>query len=289
MQRIVLLALVASTLALNACSSDMNSGMAAPGGMVPPVQQGVQQPGGLNPAAGGVAGRPGQPSPTPTAPPGNTATYAFSDAGNGIRCPDVDGYSCIIHLNVPVATPSPKPGTHPTATPPPSPSPSASASGSPSPTPSSTPAITIALQAQPHDAPAMVNPGTKPLSATPLVALRLSTNQDITLKGTASADFILPQGQLGGREFALQLFRETTAHHNRHVDTFLGSYAESTLSNDTLHFAITPPQVTVRRDETWLLVLYANEKPLTTLSSSPKPSPSPSPSASPTVSPSSTP
>lgn len=276
-QRTMLVAVIGVSVALCACSND--SGMSSPGGITPPVQQGVQ-PGAVSPGAHAL---PGQPSATPSAPPGDSVTYAFADASDGLRCPEVDGYSCIIHLNVLPPATSPKPT--PTATSSPSLAPSASASPSPSPAPSSTPAITMALEAEPRDVPSMVNADSKSVSTTALVALRLSTSQNVLLKGTASADFILPQGQIGGREFAVQLFRETSAHRNRHVDRYVGSYAESTVDGDTLHFAISPPHVTVQPGETWLLVLYANEKPLATQSPSPKSSPNASPGASPAPSP----
>ncbi|HEY9085363.1 MAG TPA: hypothetical protein VIN40_05440 [Candidatus Tyrphobacter sp.] len=271
-------------LGLAACSGEYGSGTSSPGGITPPVQQGVQN------VAPGTSARPGQPTATPSAPPGDTATYALTDAVSGVRCPAVNGYSCIIHLNVPASTPTPsaKPGTA-AATPQPSPSPSASASSSPAPSPSATPSITLKLEAQPHDAPVMVNANQRSVSTTALIALRITTNADIALSGTASADFILPQGQVGGRGFAVQLFHETAAPHNRHTDTFIGSYSKSSIAGTTLHFTITPPHVTSKRGETWLFVLYASELPSAGAPASPGTSVSPAASASPSITPSASP
>lgn len=281
MQRITII-LAGLALALAACSGDYGSGTSAPGGITPPVQPGAN----AMPGASGAPAGAGHVTPTPSAPPGDTATYAFADAVNGVRCPEVNGYSCIIHLNVPVSTPSPKPSA---SSPMQTPQPLASASSSPAPSPSATPSITLKLEAQPHDAPAMVSPNTKSVATTALIALRVTTNADVALNGTASADFILPQGQVGGRGFAVQLFHETTARRNRHTDTFVGSYAKSTVSGTTLHFAITPPQVTSKRGETWLFVLYGDELPSASAPPSPGPSAStgnfPSASPAPSISP----
>jgi hypothetical protein len=282
MQRITIIFGILA-LALAACSGDYGSGTSAPGGITPPVQPAMA--GGAT--ASGAPAKPGAPTPTPSAPPGDTATYSFADAVNGVRCPDVNGYSCIIHLNVPTPATSASPKAGPSTvvqTPQASLSPSASPSTSPAPSPSATPSITLKLESQPHDAPAMVDPNAHSVSTTPLIALRVTTNTDVALNGVASADFILPQGQVGGRGFAVQLFHETTARHNRRTDTFIGSYAKSTVSGTTLHFAITPPQVTSKRGETWLFVLYGDELPASSAPASPgaSPSPSTSPSTSPT-------
>jgi hypothetical protein len=287
MQRTLVLVLALASLALVACS-DMGSSMGTPGGVTPPLQQNGVQPASTIAAAPSF--RPLQPTPTPSAPPGDVATYPFAAAANGIRCPDVNGYSCIVHVNSESASPSPSPSARTSASPSPtptaSPSPSAAPSGSPSPTPSPTPAVTLQLEAQPKDVPAMVHPETDSVATIPLIALRLEPTEDIAIKGAASADFILPPEQIPGRAFALQLFHETIGRRDRRNDRFVGSYAESTIVRDTLHFAIEAPPITIKKGETWLLVLYANEKPLATPSPSPKPSPSlsASPSASPSTS-----
>ncbi len=273
MHRTILIILAAAALLLSACS-DMGSGMSSGsgGGITPPVQANAAgSPGGMHASAS-----PGQPTATPSAPPGDTATYSLADASNGIRCPDVNGYSCIVHLNVPVPTASPGKGA---ATPSPSPTPSPSVSSSPAPSPTPTPSLTLHLEEQTKDAPAMVNPDTKAVATEALIALRVTANADVTLSGKTSVDFILPQGQMGGRSFALQLFHETNGRHGRHSDTFIGSYSKATATDTTLHYEVTPPQVTTKRGETWLLVLYANEQPSATVS--PTTSPTPTASASP--------
>jgi hypothetical protein len=299
MQRNLFLAFILASFTLAACSGDMGSGMSTPGGDMPPVQQPMQPGSMMSPTpmtSAGVAQA--KITPTPTAPPGNTATYSLAAAANGIRCPQVNGYSCILHVSI-ATSPSPKPPSKSSASPSPSPTPSASdsPSSSPSPSPSATPAITLQLEAQPHDAPAMEHPGEHTSPSTALVALRMTTNQDVVLKGTESADFIIPSTQMSGRKFAVQLFHEWTGRRRAKVDTFIGSYADSTFMKDALHFTIAAPQVTVKKGETWLFVLYAGEKPTPSPSPSPKPSPtpspkpssSPSPSPSPSVSPSTSP
>ena len=282
MHRTILVISAATALLLAACS-DMGSGMSSSGGgITPPVNASSGGPSSFN--AMHPSSAPGHATATPSAPPGDTATYTLAEAANGIRCPDVDGYSCIIHLNVPTATPSPHGKATATPSPSPSPSPTSSASSSPQPSPTPTPSLTLNLEEQTKDAPAMVNNTTKSVATEALIALRVTANTDITLNGTESVDFILPQGQIGGRSFALQLFRETVAHR-RHADTFVGSYTNATASGTTLHYQVTPPQVTTKRGETWLFVLYANEQPSATptpsTSASPTASPSPSPSPSP--------
>jgi len=284
MHRSIILTFASFALLLTACS-DYSSG----GGITPPVAQGQQ----INPVVGGSPGagmHPGasaQPTATPSAPPGDQATYAVADAQNGIRCPDVNGFSCILHVNVPAATPTPRAGTH-FAMPSPTPTASPTPSGSPQPTPTATPtpSISLHLEAQPRDVPAMVNPSDKSVSTTALIALRATTSQDVPLHGSSSVDFILPQGQIGGRGFAVQLFRETPTRHNRPTDTYVGSYSSSTTNGTTLHFEITPPQVvTMKRGETWLLVLYASELPSATASPSAAASRTPSTAPSPSTSP----
>lgn len=278
MRRTIFIVTIATSIALAACSGDYSSG--GNEGITPPVQPGAQNVG----LAASPGAHPTGTTPTPSAPPGDTATYSLADAANGVRCPEVDGYSCILHLNVPAPTPTPKGRATPSPTPTPTPTPSPSSSGSPTPSPSPTPAVTLALEATPRDVPAMVNPPSTAVSTTALIALRASVSEDTAFHGSASVDFILPSGQMGGRAFAVQLFHETVERRNRHNDTFVGSYSRSTVNGTTLSFAIAPPQVTVKQGETWLLVLYASDMP----SASASPSPAASPSATPSTAPSPT-
>lgn len=130
----------------------------------------------------------------------------------------------------------------------------------------------------------MNNPDPKAVATTPLLALRLSVDGDVVLNGPASADFTLPQEQIGGRGFAIQLFDETQRKHHKIDDRYLGSYSQSTVSGTTLHFTFTPPPVTVKKGETWLFVLYGDERP----SASTSPAPSGSPLVLPSILPSGT-
>ncbi len=305
------LAIVAA-LALGACSGNFGSGGSG-GGMTPPLN-GPQAP--ANPQTATSAN---PASANATTPPGDTVTYAFSQAPTGLKCPEVNGFSCLLKFNAPAPTPSPSPSPKgkqsktktkkpkPTASPSPTPSaaptPSPSSSGQPypgtsgvpsaSPSPSG-PSVTIQLSALPKDAPAMINPDPKALAATPLLALHLKADGDVIFDGTAIADFTLPKEQVGGRSYAIQLFQETQ-HRRKHDDRFVGTYSESTLDGTTLRFVFTPPKLEVKKDETWLIVLYGNEVPTAgsipsvkaapDSSSLPAISPSPSASASPTPTP----
>jgi hypothetical protein len=121
------------------------------------------------------------------------------------------------------------------------------------------------------------------------VALHLRTDADVTLNGKASADFTLPKEQLGGRGFALQLFREMAQKHKT-TTRFFGSYNQSKMLKDgTLSFAFNVPALQIKKNEGWMLVLYADELPSTTASPSASPKPSPSASAATSASPSASP
>ncbi len=298
-------------LALTACQGGFG-GTSAPG-VNPPVNP--PPAGALGPATIAPA-----PSPTgsPGIPPGSTASYAFKGAAQGFQCPQVDGFTCFIRLNMPQPSPSPSPSSgsstgrpsatpsptpSPTPTPTPSPSPAPSGSGIPSAAPSAVPTgagpqITLTLEALPKNAPAMLNPDPKAVATDALLAVRLHADADIALHGRASADFTLPKEQIGGRGFAIQLFHESLDRHKRVVETYLGSYAKSTLKGTTLHFDLALPQITVKKNEVWLFVLYGDERPSATSAASPSPgassagsaapsgSPQPTPSAAPTASPS---
>jgi hypothetical protein len=146
--------------------------------------------------------------------------------------------------------------------------------------------ILVQLAALPTDAPAMATTSDSKAPATQaLITLRLHTDGNVKLSGSAVAQFTLPQAQITkGRGFAIQLFHETLKRRNSRTDQFIGSYTSSTLSGNTLRFAFTPPSVTNKKDELWLLVLYGDT------TATPAPSASPGGSSSPaTSSPNATP
>jgi len=123
----------------------------------------------------------------------------------------------------------------------------------------------------------MVKPDTKSAGTVALVALRLTTSADTTIFGGARIAYTLPKAQIPGRGFAVQLFQEVH-RKKKSVDTFIGTYDTSTLKGTTLTFSFVTPKLLVKKGETWLLVLYGDERPTT-------PSPSPSASASASASP----
>jgi hypothetical protein len=133
--------------------------------------------------------------------------------------------------------------------------------------------------ALPKDAPKMNNPDPKAVATVALVALRLHTDADVTIAGDVTANFTLPQSQVGGRGFAVQLYHEDVSKKHKVTDTFFGSYAKSKLVGNSLTFDLNAPALQVKKDETWLLVLYGDELP--SASTSPSASPSGSPSAAP--------
>jgi hypothetical protein len=130
----------------------------------------------------------------------------------------------------------------------------------------------------------MNNPDPKAVATVALVALRLHTDADVTIAGDVTADFTLPKEQLGGRGFAVQLYHEEVSKKHKVTDTFFGSYAKSKLVGNSLTFDLNAPALQVKKDETWLIVLYGDELP--SASTSPSTSPSSSPSAAPSGSPS---
>ena len=125
----------------------------------------------------------------------------------------------------------------------------------------------------------MINPDAKALATEPLLALRVRTDSNVSIAGHATAIFTLPKSQIGGRGFAIQLFHESIGKHDKHTDTYFGSYAKSTMKDDTLRFELSLPPITVKKDEIWLFVLYGDEQP--ELSPSPATSGSPAASSSP--------
>ena len=127
----------------------------------------------------------------------------------------------------------------------------------------------------------MINPDPKAVATVALMEVRLRTDADEVLQGKATADFTLPKEQIGGRGFAVQLFREYEKKKKR-TDDFVGSYSDSKLNNNTLHFQLAMPKLEVKKNETWMLVLYGDELP--GASASPGASIPPDASASPLAS-----
>jgi len=126
----------------------------------------------------------------------------------------------------------------------------------------------------------MNDPDPKAVATVALVAVRLHTDADVTLKGRAIAEFTLPKEQIGGRGFAVQLYHEQENKHKR-TDTFFGSYGKSSLNGNTLRFELDVPELPVKKGEIWMLVLYGDELPQASPSSSAAASPSTSAAASP--------
>lgn len=287
--RVIILALAA--LLISACSGNFGTGT------------GMPQQGGIPPMGGGTTPMPpvgpnglpiGQFTPPPPSPgPVGTASYPISDAQKGFTCPQTsDEYGCKLSFNLPpptptpspnaknakskndaTATPSPSPSPTPSPTPSPSPSSTASsrASGNPSASPSPTPtppSITLTAQAPPKDAPQMVHVPANTLDTIPLVMVQLTTNDDFTLDGWVSAQFTLPQSQIGGRGFAVQLFQVSQHHHSATYKP-IWTFDKSVLNDTTLTFSFEPPKMTIGKGSTYTLVLYGDDR-----SASPSPSPS---------------
>jgi len=92
----------------------------------------------------------------------------------------------------------------------------------------------------------MNDPDPKAVATVALVAVRLHTDADVTLKGRAIAEFTLPKEQIGGRGFAVQLYHEQENKHKR-TDTFFGSYGKSSLNGNTLRFELDVPELPVKK------------------------------------------
>jgi hypothetical protein len=285
MKRAVILSVA---LLLSACQGSFGSGgTSAPGGVNPPV---------MSPGPNALPQTPTpKPSGAATTPPGDEVTYPIASAASGLKCPQDQGFSCTVTFAVVGASPSPSPSPSgsaspspsPTPTPTPTPTPSGSpgASASPSPTPTATgPHVTLRVAGMPKDAPKMENPDPKAVATVALMTLRMHTDADVTLAGQMTIDYTIPQEQIGGRGFAVQLFHEGTKKR-KESETFVGSFSKSHLTGTTLHFEINAPALQVKKDEVWLLVLYGDELPSKTPSPSPSPSGSPSAKPSPSVSP----
>ena len=288
------IAFAAIALGLAACQGLDSGGMGGMGGggmMGPPVSQpGPMGTGGdMEGPTVGANGQAELTAPGATLAP-NQTQFAVGDGPNGVKCPVVTLFSCVVSFNMPPPTPPPSPGAKATAKPTPSPTPTTS------PTPSAgasddsddssdgdttaspTPPGTIVLQMEPlpKSLPAMTNPDPRALHVTPLVAIRLQSDTDFALNGNAAVTYTLPRQQIAGRSFAIQLYSEAAIHGKR-TDQILGTYTKSTVGDTTVQFAFTTPKVTVKRGQIWLLALYGMQFPPGT---TPTPSPNPSASAS---------
>lgn len=297
----VRIAFAALALALGSCQGGLDSG--GMGGMMgPPVQQpGPMGSGGeMQGSQIGANGEPELTRPGATLAP-NQTQFPVGQGPSGVKCPVVmQQYTCNLSFNIP--TPSPQPsGATPTPKPTPSPTPTATASGDESdngdtsdnsdttdatPTPFGT--ITLQMEQLPTDVPNMTNPDPRLLRITPLMAIRLQSDTDFALNGTAQVSFTMPRQQVFGRSFSMQLYNETAVRGKR-TDQFLANYTKNTVGDTSVQFDFTTPRVTVKRGQIWLLALYGYQYPPgTTPTPSPSPnvsnSPSPSPSPSPTAS-----
>lgn len=305
----------AGAFALAACSGNFGTGTSYPGSPgMPPVgpngqqQQSLPMPGTNN--NGSPA--PGASPFSAQATSGNSAVVPVSTASTtGLQCPVLNGYSCLLRFNAPNETPSPSPSPgaksaaskgkqkqsaspspspSPSASPTPSPQPSGSpgdmpdpsesgtpGSPSPSPTPSG-PTMTLKIEPQPKDAPTMVHIPTGSLAVVPLMDVTMTPSDDFLVNGNVIAQFTLPQAQIAGRGFAVQLF-EVQTHRKKSDYRAIYTFNKSTREGSTLSFAFTPPKLTVPKGSTYMLVLYGDDHP----SATPTPESSASPSAEPSA------
>lgn len=298
----VRVAFAAVALALAACQGLDSGGMGGGGGMMGPP---VSQPGPMGSGGdlqGPTIGSNGQAeltAPGATLAP-NQTQFAVADGPNGVKCPIVTLFGCVVSFNIPPPTTPPSPGTTPKPTPTPtatpSPKPSASSSNdtddsgdsgdaSPSPTPPGT--IVLQMEPLPKDVPTMTNPDPRALRITPLVAIRLQSDTDFALNGNAAVTYTIPRVQMAGRSFAIQLYNEAALRGKR-TDQFLATYTKSVVGDTTVQFTFPTPKVTVKRGQIWLLALYGMQFPPGT-TPTPSPTPSASGSAGPSASPSPTP
>ena len=287
----------ALVLVLGSCTgSGLDSGM---GDLTPPVSQpGPMNQGGAmganingNNIGGPTIGMNGQEelaNPGATMAP-NEAQYAVSQGPTGMKCPTVtlygQQYTCNVAFNIPAptATPSGAPKSTPTASPTPSPTPSSdddSDDSDDTPTPSPSPSggtVTLLVEPQPKDVPAMTNPNPLFMRITPLVAVRLQASMAFNLNGLAQVQYTLPAAQFAGRVFALQLFSETTLRGKR-IDQIVGNYGKWTSPNSNqVQFNFSVPNIMVRQNQVWLLAMYGAQLPP---NSTPTPSPTPVPTSS---------
>lgn len=273
---------IAGALILGACSGNFATGTGMPQTNPIPPAGGSPYPGS------GPNGIPqAQNSGVPMTPP-PAGTYSITEAQTGFACPTTTtNYACTLKFNLPPPTPTPKPNAKgkatpspsPTPTPTPTPTPDEDEGDSPTPSPSPTPpSVTLKAEAVPKDAPQMAHTPANTLDVVPLMMVTLTSNGDFPLNGWASAQFTLPKSEVADRGFALQLFQEGSDH--RHTTyTPIWTFDKSTLEDTALTFSFQPPQMTIAKNSTYLMVLYGDDKAKT--SPSPSPSPSPSESASP--------
>ncbi|MGZ3517043.1 MAG: hypothetical protein ACXVAM_07685 [Vulcanimicrobiaceae bacterium] len=248
-----------------------------------------------------------------------------SASSGGLQCPTTNGYSCLVRFNAPDQTPAPSPSStskgvkskgKQSPSPSPSPSPAASpvpsgspadlpsispdgagpgenpdpmasgaaASPAPSPTPSG-PTMTLKVEAQPKDAPAMVHIPEGSLATVPLMDVTMTPSDDFVVNGNVVVQFTLPQEQITNRGFAVQLF-EVQTHRKKHDYRAVYTFNKSTRQGTILSFAFTPPKLTVPKGSTYMFVLYGDDHPSATSTPASSASPSAAPSASPSASPS---
>jgi hypothetical protein len=298
---------VLAALALAACSGNFGTGTGMPeqNGMPPVGASSIAPNGQTGPQSaqnGALGGTPG-----PAASPG---TYPITGAQSGFACPPMsDGYACTLAFNLPQPTPSPSPGrkhTSASATPSPSPTPTPSPASSGSPGPSASPSssptpettVTLKAEAQPKDAPKMMHVPQDTLDVVPLEMVTLTTNGNFTLDGWATASFTLPQSQISGRGFAVQLF-QASSHRKNTSYTPIWTFDKSSIQAQTLTFSFQPPKIKIAKGDSYVLVLYGNDMSKVTpvpssaasggASAAPNSSPSLLPSASPSGSPAASP
>lgn len=128
----------------------------------------------------------------------------------------------------------------------------------------------------------MTSPNPAATSTLALFDVRLHTDADAILLGNAYADFTLPKDQIAGHMFAVQLYREFTSKNKLH-DDYIGSYIESKVEGSTVSFSLNVPKFQIKKDEVWLIVLYAETVPSASPSASGAPTASPSASAAPSA------
>jgi hypothetical protein len=155
--------------------------------------------------------------------------------------------------------------------------PGANPSATPSPA-STAPTITLTAAALPKESPVMVHVPKDAAKVTTLMTVAITTSADFPLDGLAIATFTLPKDQIPGRGFALQLFLQRMQGKTKTYAPVL-SLDKSSLQKNMLIFGFTPPKITVQKNNTYVLVLYATD--IAAASATPSAAPSPSPTASP--------
>ncbi len=113
-----------------------------------------------------------------------------------------------------------------------------------------------------------------------LMTVTITTSADFPLDGLAIASFTLPKDQIPGRGFALQLFLQRMQGKTKTYAPVL-SLDKSSLQKTMLIFGFTPPKITVQKNNTYVLALYATEIAGASALPSTTPSATPSPTRSP--------